>query len=182
MEFRDRATTIRDLRGLRYIARLTAAPDREFHVLDLVAAETGVLRPDGAPTRTEGSIAHGGEAGLPLLDDTARSAYRRRLAEIDDDIDEAHRMNDPHRATLAERDRDYLVSELASAIGLGGRRRSIGASAERARTSVARSIRYALDQLAQVQPELAAHLRRSVRTGAYCSYVSDPVTPVAWTF
>ena len=31
---------VRDLKGMRYLARLLAAPGREFHVLDLVAAET----------------------------------------------------------------------------------------------------------------------------------------------
>jgi hypothetical protein len=32
---------VRDLKGMRYLARLLADPNREYHVLDLVAAETG---------------------------------------------------------------------------------------------------------------------------------------------
>jgi tetratricopeptide (TPR) repeat protein len=177
--FQGRTTTMRDLKGLRYVARLVAEPGREFHVLDLVASESGVLRP-GVAHPDLGPASHGGESGIPVLDDAARDAYRRRLAEIDDDIDDARRMNDPERAALAERDREYLIAELTSAVGLGGRGREVGASAERARTSVARSIRYALDQLAEVQPDLARHLDRSIRTGTYCSYENDPVTPLAW--
>ena len=31
--------TLRDLKGLHYLARLLAHPGREFHVLDLVSSE-----------------------------------------------------------------------------------------------------------------------------------------------
>ena len=89
-------------------------------------------------------------------------------------------MNDPGRAELAERDRDYLIAELRRAVGLSGRERTVGGSAERARTSVTRSIRYAIDQIATAQPELADRLRVAVRTGTYCSYEPDPVAPLAW--
>ena len=91
-------------------------------------------------------------------------------------------MNDPARAELAEHDREYLITELSRAIGLGGRHRTVGGSSERARTSVARSIRYALDQLAEQHPELAARLRTGVQTGTYCVYRPDPVTPLLWSF
>jgi hypothetical protein len=69
---------------MRYLARLLADPDREYHVLDLVAAETG--------SDAQGASSHA--AGLPRsalgdagesLDAQAKDAYRRRLAEIDDD-------------------------------------------------------------------------------------------------
>lgn len=177
--FQGRTTTLRDLKGLRYVARLVAEPGREFHVLDLVAAESGILRP-GVAHPDAGPAVHGGESGLPVLDDVARDAYRRRLVDIDDDIEDARRMNDPERAALAERDREYLIAELESAVGLGGRGREVGASAERARTSVTRSIRYALDQLAEIQPDLAAHLDHSISTGTYCCYENDPVTRLTW--
>lgn len=169
---------MRDLKGLRFVARLVASPGREFHVLDLVAGEEGVLRPG---RRVEGdAVSEGAQSGLPALDDAARESYRRRLAEIEDDIAEARRCNDPARAELAERDRSYLVAELRRAVGLGGRRRTVGGSAERARTSVARTIRYALDQLADPHEDLAAHLRSCVHTGTYCSYRPDPMSRLEW--
>ncbi len=115
-----------------------------------------------------------------MLDDQARAAYRRRLAEIEEDIDDAVAMNDPGRQALAERDRDFLVAELSGALGLGGRERLTDGSAERARTSVTRSLRYALGRLAEHHPDLGAHLDRTVRTGIYCSYQPDPLTPIAW--
>ena len=171
---------IRDLKGFRYIERLLADPDREFHVLDLVAVEQGTLPTRSAavgPVEMEGIAG----AGLPLLDATAKAAYRRRLAEVDDDIDDAVRMNDPVRRALAESERGFLVAELASAVGLGGRLRSVGSDSERARMAVARSIRYSLDQLRRQHPALSAHLHYAVHTGTYCRYVADPLNPITWS-
>lgn len=164
------AATVPDLKGFRYIERLVAAPGREFHVLDLVAVENGVL-PSGAEARQE---------GLVTLDNDSRAAYRRRLAEVQDDIDEATAMNDLGRRELAERDREYLIAELRSAVGLGGRARTTGGSAERARTAVTRSVRYALDRLAEHHQPAATHFRQRIHTGTYCSYSADPLAPVDW--
>ncbi len=171
---------MRDLKGFRYVERLLADPGREFHVLDLVAVEQGSL-PTGR------TVHHGGEAiaadvgaGFPLIDDEARDAYRRRLADVDDDIEEAARMNDIGRLELAQRDREYLMSELTRAVGLWGSPRSIGSTSERARTSVTRSLRYALERLAEHHPAAAAHLGQSVHTGTYCVYTPDPLVPIVW--
>jgi hypothetical protein len=176
--FAGRTVLVSDLKGLRYLARLLAEPGRELHVLDLVAVEHGTL-PTGAPAAGE-DLAVGGGAGLELIDQQARDAYRRRLAEVDEDIEDAIRMNDPARAELAQRDRDYLIAELARAVGLGGRHRMVGSTTERARTSVTRSLRYAIRRLAEHHPALGAHLEQSVRTGTYCSYVPDPLVGIVW--
>ncbi len=176
--FRGKTVPVRDLKGLRYLARLLAEPGREFHALDLVSAEQGTLPVRRAVDPAE--LEHDGDAGLPVIDAQARDAYRRRLAEVEEDIEDATRMNDLGRLELAQRDRDYLIHELAQAVGLGGRLRSVGGSAERARTSVTRTLRYAIKRVGEHHPALAAHLEQAVRTGAYCSYVPDPLAPVVW--
>jgi hypothetical protein len=155
-----------DLVGLRYIERLLSGPGREVHVLDMVRLERG----------TSGSA----QPGLPVLDEQARAAYKRRLAEIDDDVQDARATGDLTRMELAERDRGFLLAELRRAAGLGGRNRTTGSDAERARTSVTRSIRYALDRLAVQHPRLAEHLSASVHTGTYCSYEPDTRTVLDW--
>ena len=159
--------SVPDLKGYRYLERLLTDPGRERHVLDLIASE-------------QGSPAGPVEAGLPVLDDEAREAYRRRLAEVEQDIDEATLMNDVGRLELAQRDRDYLVAELTAAVGLGGCERLVRGSSERARTSVARCLRYALTRLAEHNTDLAAHLQGAVHTGTYCSYRTNPLVPVQW--
>lgn len=180
IEFGGRTSVVADLKGMRLIERLAASPGREFHVLDLVAADVGVLRPGGV--RSDDAEARGGEAGLPVLDDAARESYRRRLAEIDAEIDDARSMNDLGRAELGERDREYLIRELSQAVGLSGRNRTVGGSAERARTSITRSIRYAIERIATTHPELSSRLHARIHTGTYCWYEPDLVAPLRWEF
>jgi tetratricopeptide (TPR) repeat protein len=179
INYGDAHTTVRDLQGFRYVERLLAEPGREFHVLDLVAGEKGTTRGADAVDDGVDHVGDGG-SGLPLLDDQAREAYRRRILDVEEDIEEATRLNDLGRLELAQHDRDYLVAELTGAIGLGGRNRSVGGTSERARTSVTRSIRYALGRLAEHDAGLAAHLEQRVRTGTYCVYTDDPLSPVVW--
>jgi tetratricopeptide (TPR) repeat protein len=170
MTFDGRTIRVRDRKGIHYLARLLEEPQREFHVLDLVGGESAGAAEEIA-----------GDAG-PLLDAKAKDAYRRRLAEIEEDIDEAARLNDLGRATHAKTERDLLTRELSRAFGMGGRERpAAGSAAERARASVTRAIRQALARIAEHHSSLGAHLDRAIKTGAYCAYAPDPRAPVAWT-
>jgi hypothetical protein len=67
-------------------------------------------------------------------------------------------------------------------VGLGGRLRAVGSDSERARTAVARTLRYAVDRLGEHTPALGAHLENSLHTGTYCSYRPDPLATVDWSF
>lgn len=175
-----RTVAVPDMKGLRHIAQLLAEPGREIHAIQLVASERGSAAPRGSGLDPDDDGSLGG-AGLPLLDDAAKAAYRRRLADVDEEIADAAAMNDPARRALAERDREFLVRELQRAVGLGGRARTTGGDAERARTAVTRSIRYALGRLADQHPVAAEHLRQRIRTGTFCCYEPDPLSPVTWT-
>jgi tetratricopeptide (TPR) repeat protein len=169
IEWGPSSTVVRELKGYRYIERLLAEPGREFHATDLARLDSG------ADPRLHVGM------GIPVLDRAAKEAYRRRLADIDEDIADAQANNDLARVELAERDRDYLIAELKRATGLGGRDRTVSDDAERARTSVTRSIRYALARLAESSPDVAEHLRQHVCTGTFCHYERDPLQPVDWT-
>jgi tetratricopeptide (TPR) repeat protein len=178
--FDGRTVHMRDLKGMRYLARLLADPGREYHVLDLVAAEASRAQVD------QGQVADLprstlGDAG-ELLDARAKDAYRRRLAEIDDDIEQAHAIGDAERAAQGDTERGFLVRELARAFGLSGRGRRAASASERARVSVTRAIRQAMARIGEHHPELGGHLGRTIRTGTYCAYVPDPRIPAAWGF
>jgi tetratricopeptide (TPR) repeat protein len=177
--FEGRTVRVRDLKGIRYLARLLADPGRELHVLDLVAAESG--RVGGAESgRSAGLPRTGpGDAG-EMLDARAKNAYRRRLAEIEDDIEQARALEDTEREAQADAERDFLVRELSRAVGLGGRDRRAASTSERARVSVTRAVRQAIVRVAAHHPELGAHLDQTIRTGTYCAYVPDPSAPAAW--
>ena len=170
---------IRDLKGMRYLARLLADPGREFHVLDLVAAEragSAQADRDAGVTLPRSGLGDAGE----LLDPTAKAAYRRRLAEIDDDLDQARAAGDTERAAQANAERDFLIRELARAFGLSGVARRAASAPERARASVTRAVRQAMARIGKHHPELGQHLARTIRTGTYCAYLPDPRAPAGW--
>lgn len=165
VELGGRGGAVPDLKGLRHVAVLLARPGEEVHVLDLVAAESGTVVD---------------EPGLLAIDEAAREAYRRRLVEVEADLEAARAEHDLGREELASHDRDFLLAELGAAVGLHGRLRHVGGSAERARTSVTRSIRYALERLDEHHPDVAGHLAATIRTGTFCCYRPDPLVDVSW--
>jgi tetratricopeptide (TPR) repeat protein len=169
---------LRDVKGLRYLTRLLANPGRELHVLDLVAGERDGTS-DASRGTEGGTTVSLGDAGS-LLDAPAKAAYRRRLAEIDEDIEEARGLGDGERGAQSEAERDFLVRELARAVGLGGRDRRAGSTSERARASVTRAVRQAMVRISEHHPALGEHFGRAIRTGTYCAYLPDPRAPMAW--
>jgi tetratricopeptide (TPR) repeat protein len=181
VSFEGHTIHMRDLKGMRYLARLLADPGREYHVLDLVAAETG-SGPQAAGSHAAGLPRSAlGDAG-ESLDAQAKNAYRRRLAEIDDDLEQARAIGDAERAAQADAERDFLVQELARAFGLGDRDRRAASASERARAAVTRAVRQAMTRIAEHHPQLGQHLSRTIRTGTYCAYVPDPRAPAHWRF
>jgi Cdc6-like AAA superfamily ATPase len=172
------AFRLRDSKGLRYLARMLKEPGRELHALDLVAGETGSERAERTPE--PGLMSSSLSAAGEILDPQAKAAYRRRLDELEAEVDEARALGDPERAARADEERDFLVRELASAIGLGGRDRRTGSPSERARVSVTRAIRAALARIGDQSSALGDHLERAIRTGTYCSYTPDPRAPIDW--
>jgi tetratricopeptide (TPR) repeat protein len=172
-----RTLRLKDSKGLRYLSRMLTDPGREFHALDLLAGEAG----SSSRSRPSVENPHLVESDVgELLDARAIGEYRRRLSELDSDADEARAMGDHERAARAETERDTIVDALAGAVGLGGRARRAGDPAERARVSVTKAIRSALDRIKRDCPDLHRHLAATIRTGTYCSYTPDPRVPVAW--
>jgi len=177
--FEEHTVHLRDLKGLHYLARLLADPGRELHVLDLVAVERG-WSGDAGRGAERGLAFSSGLAASVLLDVQAKEAYRRRLAEIKEDIEEARVLGDDERAAQAETEHDFLVRELVRAVGLGGRDRRVDSASERARASVTRAVRQSMARIHECHPTLGEHLDRAIRTGTYCAYLPDPRSPLVW--
>ena len=177
--FDESTVRVRDLKGMHYLARLLADPGREYHVLDLVAAETSSVAhvDDSRAGRLPRPAL--GDAG-EMLDAQAKDAYRRRLAEIDDDIEQAQAIGDGERAAQADAERDFLLRELSRAVGLSGRDRRAASASERARAGVTRAVRQTITRIAEHHPQLGEHLSRTIRTGTYCAYMPDPRAAAGW--
>ena len=155
---------LRDARGLHYLRALLAAPGRDIPALDLVAGGAGV---------------HPQAAG-PVLDEQARSAYRRRLADLAEELAAADRAGDPSRSERLQAEQQALLAELRRATGLAGRAKEVSPEAERARVNVTRTLRATLDRISQAAPRAAAHLQASIRTGGACRYEPGPGGPGGW--
>ncbi len=167
-----------ELLGFRYLQHLVERSGQEVGVMDLVSPD---LTASGVSPPEPGLSAHH-TAGLPLSDAQARDAYRRRLTEVEEEIDDADASHDLARLARAESDREHLIAELSRAFGLDGRPRFAGGDVERARGSVTRTLRYALRRLGQLHPELGEHLNQHIHTGTYCSYQPDALHPLKWDF
>ena len=85
--FAGQAFRLKDVRGLHYLAHLLRNPGREFHVLDLAAAGQGVQAggPRMSPAREDDlHQARLSDVG-PVLDERAKTAYRARLRELEEE-------------------------------------------------------------------------------------------------
>jgi hypothetical protein len=178
--------SLRDVKGLSYIQRLLQHPGEEFHALDLLSgpgalANTESANPDNASLPVGVNIGGPGDAG-EMLDAKAKQDYRRRLLELREELEDLRERGDHERAAKVESEIDFLVQEIARAVGLGGRDRRAGSAAERARLSVTRAIKAALQKISEHHTSLGDVLGHSVRTGLFCCYVADPRVPISWRF
>jgi tetratricopeptide (TPR) repeat protein len=154
----ERTAMFRDGRGMQLLALLVQNRGRELHVLELSARDEGAVDT--------------GDAG-PLLDAPAVCEYRDRLLALREELEEAEQWADKGRAEKLKGEHDALTSELARAVGLGGKERRAGGAAERARTAVQKRVREAIRRIETELPELGRHLDQTVRTGAFCGYLPD---------
>jgi tetratricopeptide (TPR) repeat protein len=181
LSYQGRTCRLKDARGLRAIAVLLHSPGQEQHVLDILATL-------GEGQRAARGQEHGidtpgvlqGDLGA-ILDPAAKMAYKQRLLDLRATLAEAQRCHDLARAAQAQAEIDWLSSELAAAVGLGGRDRQVGADAERARSTVTKAIKAAVRKIRQHHPALGHHLATHLKTGLFCQYRLAPGQPTCWT-
>ena len=181
VSYAGQETRLKDIKGLRYIAQLLKVPGREVHVLDLAMSVEGNLPKSTGPRVEHDDLGSDGfgDAGV-ILDATAKAAYKRRLVDLHEELDEAQEFNDPERAARAQEEIDALVAQLAGGVGLGGRDRKAASQAERARVNITKSVKDALKRIDEHHDKLGEHLRTTLRTGAYCAYMPDPRLEISW--
>ena len=181
--FACRVARLGDLLGLHDIATLLRVPGTEVHAIDILAARGGGAVPQPQPFRrdvTESALlATGGVHTDPILDAAAKAAYRRRVDELREEIEEAEAWADGERAARAKQELDQITRQLELALGLGGRdRRTTSSWAERARVNVTRAIARAIERIEAAHPQAGGHLNRAIYTGTYCRY--DPEQHTDW--
>jgi len=156
LAWQDRSILVEDSIGMAHLAVLLANPRRDILAADLAAGLAAL----GAADDT--GLVH------PLLDEAAIREYRNRLRRLDAELGQLD--PDDGRAAAARDERDWLIAQLASTAGFGGRVRSFPDQPERARVAVGKAIRRAIARVAEADAALADHLRQTVHTGVRCSY------------
>jgi AAA ATPase-like protein len=183
---------LKNTKGLGYLAHLLRHPAAEFHVLDLAAGVAG-QREDDETNQSVRRLPRGdqdlekagihigslGDAG-EMLDEQAKVAYRHRLSELHEVLDEAKEVGNVERAEKAEQEIDTLTSELSRAMGLGGRNRRASSASERARQSISKTIKSVVERIAQSDARLGDIFSRCIKTGNFCCYQPDPALPIVW--
>jgi hypothetical protein len=181
---------LKNSKGLGYLGYLLRNSGTEFHVLDLVSGIAGRGAADdcAGPTglaedlkKTGIHIGNLGDAGQ-LLDDQAKSAYRRRLCELCEESEEAKALGKIERAEQLEDEIGALDKELSRAVGLGGRNRRAASASERARQSITKTLKAVVEKIAYSDATLGDIFARCVKKGTFCSYQPDQDFPVAWQF
>jgi len=144
----DDAVEVRtpDAKGLRDLHTLLARPGVEVPA-------TGLATDAFVPADS-----------TPVLDAQARTEYRRRLHDLDSELDRAALRGDAVRAATLEQERQALLDELRRASDLGGRDRAINAERERLRKRVTARIRDALRRLDDRRPRRACQRYRFERS------------------
>ena len=155
VRFESQSTSLRDSKGLQLLHRLIAQPGSEVHVLDLVGASRDATASDSGPA----------------LDDKARDEYRRRVSELQEELEEAESLADTGRVDALRDELDFITRELARAYGLGGRERPSGSASERARVNVRRRLKDAIERIGEQIPDAGTYLENTIKTGTYCKYV-----------
>jgi tetratricopeptide (TPR) repeat protein len=154
IHFEGQSTSLRDSKGLQLLEQLVSQPGTEVHVLDLVGASRQATTSDSGPA----------------LDGKARNEYKRRVSELQEELDEAETLADAGRIEALRDELDFITRELARAYGLGGRERPSGSASERARVNVRRRLKDAIERIGEQIPDAGVYLENTIKTGTYCKY------------
>jgi hypothetical protein len=141
--------------GLRHLATLVANPGVEIPALALTDPE-GVATASSSPQ--------------PVVDDEALRQYRARLRDLRVRIDEAEELGQHDRVAALRSESAWLLHEVRTSTGLGGRPRQFADGGERARVAVGKAIRRAVDRIYAADTVIGEELRACVETGAVCRY------------
>lgn len=157
-----------DLKGFCYIAKLLQSPNpqKEISAIDLAGGD---------------SLKQGQEQSYDsVADKQAVANLRNRLQEIPSEIEEANQREDIRQVEKLEKEKECIMQELKSSLGIGGKLRQIGptSNVERARKAVWNAIATAYKKMEEADPPLSnlvSHLRNTNSVSALgCAYRPSP--------
>lgn len=160
LRFAGQEVQIPDLKGCHDIAQLLVRPYEGIHCSELM----GIVVI---------------EKGESVFDEKAKTAYRKRILELQSQLTEATSFQQTEEIVRLQEEYDQLLDHLAKSTGLNGRARKVSGSLEKARTAVTWRIRSAIKKIGESHPALGKHLKVAIKTGLFCEYM--PEHEVDWT-
>ena len=160
LKFEGEMKLMQDARGLYYIARLLAEPNRDVWASHLLASVAGI-----DPRVTAG-------ASESLVDGPALATYRTQYRELQEELEEARDMNDLGRIASIQSKMDAFAAEIARATGLAGKRRE-RSIVDNVRKSVSMAVARAIDSIRAEHEVLGKHLDGFIASGTIFQYAPD---------
>jgi len=160
LKFEGEMKLMQDARGLFYVARLLAEPDRDVWCAHLLAAAVGI-----DPRITLGSSG-------PASDNPTMRKCKETLDDLREELDTAMASDDEGRFARIESDMRQITKEIARSMGLGGKIRE-NTDVDKVRKSVSMAVSRAVDSIRDEHKVLGKHLLSFISSGTIFRYSPD---------
>lgn len=173
----------KNCKGLQHIAHLLACQGKAINSTELMSVDNLPSESIYEEMSNEQIVEHGltiSSMGTAedILDARAISAYRDKLKDIEEELDDAEERNDIGQFDSLSQQKEALIDQLSKSMGLNGRARKFKTPGEKARQAVSKTVIIALKSIKKEHKELSKHFETSLRLGFKCIY--SPSSHVLW--
>ncbi len=113
-----------------------------------------------------------------ILDPDTKKEYKKRLEEIEEELEEANKNNDIGKDETLEEEKQKILDELKKATTIKGKHRPFSDDQEKARKMITEAIRRFLKVIEKRDKNLYNHFKESIKTGNMFCYI--PAQPTNW--
>ncbi len=153
-------TTIKDSKGMSYIARLLEKPNEPIAALSLANPKSDTkLMIQGKAVENDTVSSDSGKPQEIIDEDTLQSC-QKRIIDINNELADAEKNNDLAAQERLEAEKEQILSELNAVRNLKGESRSFTDNLVKARKAVTNAIKRALENIKTHSMPLYQHLPR----------------------
>jgi len=156
------------LKGASFLHYLIAHQGQEIHVVRMLADVAGAERKQ-VNAEAEGLQVASGGGGYELVDEKTIDQCRKRYEAL---VDEREYATD-YRLAEIEKEIAQIARFLSASVGLGGKSRVAGDEVGKVRKRIARVIDTTIEKIEASAPDLATHLKNSIKTKREMVYIPD---------
>jgi hypothetical protein len=185
IQFEGESFPLTDSVGLFYIQYLLREKQRNpgqlVHATTLKLASMKFNRPSGTAEQSSAvaEICNDHMSARPasdsgnVLDPTAWEGVQQQFHELNRELADAERENDPDEIARIKEEKQQLARSVSEAIGPDGQVRKLGNQEIKDSKAVGNAIRRALESIETRSPALFRHLANTIKSGVFCSYQPD---------